>query len=55
MDNNLDEVLSRSSLDKAPWVRARIKELGLKGKPPCRWLPPTFSIRDQGRAAVRCA
>ena len=39
-----DESCSRNSLRPSPWVRRRIKELGLNGKLVKHWLPPMLSV-----------
>lgn len=39
-----DESCSRNSLRPSPWVRRRIKELGLNGKLVKHWVPPTLSL-----------
>lgn len=41
----LDEVMSANSLASSPWVKTRIRELGLVGKKVRTWLPPSFCIR----------
>jgi hypothetical protein len=38
-----DEILSRISLRKSPWVRRRIKHLNLVGRKVQGWTPPSFS------------
>lgn len=44
----LDEVMSSQSLDCAPWIRQRIKELRIEGKPAKTWKPPTFRLCSDG-------
>ena len=39
-----DESCSRNSLRPSPWVRRRIKELGLNGKLVTHWVPPMLSV-----------
>lgn len=41
----MDERESADSLDSSPWVKARIRELGLVGKKVSTWLPPRFVVR----------
>lgn len=36
----LDEVMSAEFLESSPWIRSRIKELGLSGRPARHWTPP---------------
>ena len=48
----LDEVLSVQSLETAPWVRQRIKELGIKGRRVTTWSPPILRTRPDGDVAV---
>lgn len=45
----LDDILSAESLASSPWVKARIRELGLVGKKVQSWLPPEFRMRYVGR------
>ena len=41
-----DEVLSRESLNYSPWVKQRIKLLGIKGRKITTWLPPFIEARQ---------
>jgi hypothetical protein len=41
----LDEVLSMKSLDHSPWVKHRLKVLGIKGRYLTTWLPPVVDTR----------
>lgn len=43
----LDEVLSAESLDSSPWIKRRIKELGIVGKKVRVWALPVYSTRMQ--------
>lgn len=52
----LDEVLSAASLSSSPWIRLRIKELGLVGKKVQSWTPPRFVvIQTRGQTVTRRA
>jgi len=39
-----DESCSRNSLRPSPWVRRRIRELGLSGKLVQHWVPPAVKL-----------
>ncbi len=39
-----DESCSRNSLRPSPWVRRRIRELGLNGKLVKHWVPPAVKL-----------
>jgi hypothetical protein len=39
-----DESCSRNSLRPSPWVRRRIRELGLSGKLVKHWVPPAVRL-----------
>jgi len=39
-----DESCSKNSLRPSPWVRRRIKELGLSGKLVKHWVPPAVRL-----------
>ena len=39
-----DESCSRNSLRPSPWVRRRIKELGLSGTIVKHWVPPAVKL-----------
>lgn len=40
----LDEVLSGSTLESSPWVKARIRELRLRGTKVRCWTPPVVAV-----------
>lgn len=49
----LDEVLSSTSLSSSPWIKQRIKELGLVGKKVRAWSLPVYSTRmENGKPHV---
>ena len=48
----LDEVLSAASLSSSPWIKFRIKELGLVGKKANPWLPPHFTVSTNNRRTI---
>jgi len=41
----LDEALSRASLRSSPWIKQRLKELGIRGKQVTTWFPPFIETR----------
>jgi hypothetical protein len=43
----LDEALSAASLESSPWIKRRIKELGIVGKKVRAWSLPAYSTRMQ--------